>query len=155
MQQVIIFSASYLFLISVAIYAYYIFYLWQHDIHRLRELILISTITFTLSLILAKVLGLIIHDPRPFILEHVPPLIHVSTDNGFPSDHTLLAMAIGAVVLVFNKELGALLILIALLVGTGRVLSLAHHPLDILGGIAIATFSTLTAWLILQRRKLE
>ncbi len=154
MELIIIFTASYLILISVAIYVYYIFYLSRHDIHRLRELVIMSIIAFTLSWTIAKTSGLIVHDPRPFVLEQVQPLVHVSTDNGFPSDHTLIAMAIGALVLVFNKKLGALLIFIAVLVGAGRVLSLAHHPLDVLGSIVIAAFSTLTAWVILQKRRI-
>jgi undecaprenyl-diphosphatase len=59
-------------------------------------------------------------------------------DNGFPSDHTLLATAIAFAIFHFNKKLGLFLFLLAVLVGVARILAGVHHAADIAGSLIIA-----------------
>src|SRR5919202_4656794 len=51
-----------------------------------------------LSLLFVQTGGLLYNDPRPFVVGHFQPLISHPADNGFPSDHALLAAALVAVV---------------------------------------------------------
>jgi len=62
---------------------------------------------------------------------------HVA-NNGFPSDHTLLATTIAMLVYIFDKKLGIFLLVVSFLVGASRVVSGVHHWLDINGSIIIA-----------------
>ena len=78
------------------------------------------------------------------LIEHTP-------DNGFPSDHALLAVTVGAIIYTQNQLVGSILIGLGVLVGISRVLSGVHHTLDIMGSIAIALAATYIAVFILRR----
>src|SRR5205085_4583351 len=49
-----------------------------------------------LAYLVTKVLAHVIIDPRPYVVTHTRPLIPVARDNGFPSDHVLLAAVLTA-----------------------------------------------------------
>ncbi len=138
MNLIIIFGASYLYLVILGIAVVVFLCLDRYQRKPLLKLLILTSI---FAYIPAKLGGLLIHDPRPFVVEHIQPLIHAATDNGFPSDHTLLSMVIALVVLRFNKKVGSLLVVLALLVGVARVLAHAHHVIDIVGSIVIAVIA--------------
>lgn len=77
---------------------------------------------------------------RPFELLGVSPGAAYLDNPGFPSDHVLFVTAIICAVWFETrmKRLTAVLIVLALLVGIGRVLALVHTPLDVIGGVLIA-----------------
>jgi len=52
----------------------------------------------------------------------------------FPSDHTAIGCAIGAIIFFKRKIFGSILILLAILMGYMRVLAGFHEFIDILGG---------------------
>jgi undecaprenyl-diphosphatase len=78
------------------------------------------------------------YDPRPFVVEHFVSLIPHVPDNGFPSDHTLLAAVLASVAMYWDKWLGAALWAIAILIAVARVYVGLHHPIDVFGSIGIA-----------------
>jgi undecaprenyl-diphosphatase len=90
---------------------------------------------------LAQIAGHLFYDTRPFVTEHIAPLIAHAPDNGFPSDHALLASFLGFVVLLYSRRVGLLLLLLALLVGWARVAAHIHHPIDIIGSFVLAALS--------------
>ncbi len=61
---------------------------------------------------------------------------------------------LAAIVTVFDRRMGALLWVLAILVGIARVLSAVHHPIDILAsfGIAIAATTAVYTYLITRQR---
>lgn len=77
-------------------------------------------------------------NPRPFVVEHFTPLIPHAADNGFPSDHMLLASAVAAICSFYSRRIGAILWGIALYIGVSRVYVGVHHPIDIIGSVLIA-----------------
>lgn len=91
------------------------------------------------------------YDPLPFVALQVQPLIAHEANNGFPSDHTLLAAAAAAIVTPFSLPLGILMWIIALAIGAARVLALVHHPIDIIGSLVIVAISALIAWPLAKR----
>ena len=95
------------------------------------------------AILLARVSSILWYDPRPFIMDHFTPLLAHANDNGFPSDHTLLASLIGWVTLTYSRKYGIITLIIALLIGTARVLAGVHHPIDILGSFIISGLTTL------------
>jgi undecaprenyl-diphosphatase len=147
-NSLIIFAASYLYLIVVvlALGAF-----WRLTGQEKLQVALIALVALPLAFVLAKLLGLVIISPRPSIADHIQPLIRVSTDNGFPSDHTLLAMAAAMLVFVFNRRMGALLLVLAAFVGAGRVLAGAHHPIDVIGSTVIAAIAVTVGSLVEPR----
>ena len=106
---------------------------------------ILTIVSFPLTYIVAKISSVFVNDPRPFVVEHTKPLISHVADNGFPSDHVLLAMAITVVIFTFHKKLGIALFVITILIGAARVAAGVHHPLDIFGSMVIAIFVTATA----------
>lgn len=138
----IIFGAKYLYL-AVIIIA--VFYFFRQTREKQKEIAIFGAIVLPLSYILAKVAGLFYYDPRPFVQSGIAPLVPHIADNGFPSDHTLICAAIASTIFVFNKKIGILLGIIAILVGTARVLAGVHHSIDIIGSIIVSVFIAFVA----------
>ena len=91
-----------------------------------------------LAFVASTVLTGIVIDPRPYVVAHAQPLIPVGHDNGFPSDHTLLAATLAASVWWIDRRWLAAFAVGTVLVGLGRLGIGAHHTLDIAGSVAIA-----------------
>ena len=145
---IIIVCAKYLFFVSVIIASLYFLASTKSNKKKMFYIGLISGI---ISLVLLKISAMIFNDPRPFVVDHIVPLIPHAADNGFPSDHTLLTMWLAVVLFLFDKRLGMLLVLISLIVGITRVLTLIHHPIDILGSIGIAIVSVVVTKVIFNK----
>lgn len=110
-----------------------------------------------LSLLLAKVSGHLISDPRPFVVGHFTPLLPHANDNGFPSDHTLLASFLGYVTLRYSRWVGVAALVAAACIGLARVAAGVHHLEDIIGSFVITGVSTLVVLLLVKlatRRKM-
>ena len=113
--------------------------------------IALAVMAFPVALLMAWVAGLLYYHTRPFVIEGVQPLFPHAPDNGFPSHHTMLAMATSAIVFVCSRKVGLLLGIMAILIGISRMIAKLHYPVDILGGAAIAIASTGVAWMMLKR----
>ncbi len=97
-----------------------------------------------LSLIFSKIGSHLYTNPRPFVQGHFTPLISHGADNGFPSDHTLLASFLGWASLPYSRKMGVALLVLAALIGGARMAAGVHHLIDIIGSFAL---SALGAWL--------
>lgn len=97
------------------------------------------------AFILAKLAGLVITDPRPFVSEHLTPLFLHAPDNGFPSDHTTFGTALAFISFFYARKWGLVMIPIAVAIGAARVLAHVHHWSDILGGIAVGLIAATIA----------
>jgi undecaprenyl-diphosphatase len=93
----------------------------------------------------SRILTGVIYDPRPYLVEHLRPLMALSRDNGFPSDHTLLAAALAASLWWIDRRLVLPFAVGAVLVMLGRLGVGAHHTLDVLGSVAIVTAAAVLA----------
>lgn len=138
MHSLIKFVGDYFFLLSLIILAIY----WLRLGTRAKIDLAIELVAGgILALLLSTIGSHLFYDTRPFVIEHVAPIIAHAADNGFPSDHTLLTAFIGFTVLVRSRRVGALLLLIALLVGVARVAARIHHVTDIAGSFVIAALA--------------
>lgn len=147
MEQLLIFSAKYLFLAPVVLLGIYFLYQERSVKFNMVVFAVGSAVLAYGAALIAKHLYM---DPRPFVVGHFTPLVSHAADNGFPSDHTLLTSVLAAVGSYWNRKLGALLWVIALVVGFSRVYAGVHHPIDIIGGVVIATLSTIFVALVLK-----
>lgn len=98
-----------------------------------------------LAIVVAKVSGLLISDTRPYILGHFTPLAPVSHDNGFPSDHVLLAAVLTASLWWIERRFIPFFAAATLLIMVGRLGIGAHHTLDVVGSVVIALIAALIA----------
>src|SRR5579884_3637252 len=96
-----IFAAKYLVFIDAVLAAATIFLLIRRRAPSwLVRYAVIAVLLLVLSYVFAKIGAAVYTDPRPFTQDHVRPLIAHAPDNGFPSDHALLAAALVALVFV-------------------------------------------------------
>ena len=135
MTSVWVFLAQYLVALS-GLLALATFFLIEPGYRK--PLIMRGLIILVVAIVLAKGGGRLIDDPRPFVTLHQPPLIPHEPDNGFPSDHTLLAASLAFLILPFRRDLGIAALVTALLVAVGRVETLLHSPLDVAASFLMA-----------------
>lgn len=133
MDTLIIFCAKYLIWLVVLLGLAFLFV----SIHW-KRVALSAALSMALAYALAKAVGALWYDPRPFVVGHLTPLIAHAADNGFPSDHMLLGAAIASVVYAHNRVWGLVLWILALIVGVARVLAGVHHTVDLAGSIIVA-----------------
>jgi undecaprenyl-diphosphatase len=105
-------------------------------------------ITLIVAFVLAKIGSALYSDPRPFSVDHVKPLIPHAADNGFPSDHALLAAAIVAAVLLVDVRLAVIFVVLGVLVDWARIGSGIHHVIDVLGSSVFVAIGLLIGWLV-------
>ena len=148
MDEVIGFLASKLHVVIVVIAI--ITFLLSTKKQRMA-LALTAMTALPLSYLLGKLASFFYYTERPFSELGIAPLVPHIADNGFPSEHTLYAMVIAAVVFSVRKNWGLLLIALAILVGVGRVLAYVHNPIDIVGSVFIASIAVFSSVFVLHR----
>jgi len=132
---VITFLASFLIWIMFA----GLFFMWIIDGRVKREqalhAILASLIAWGLSLMIKSLLP----SERPFAMMNSNPLTVTlpSTNSSFPSAHASVAFALATSLWVHNKKLGSRFLIMAVLVGIGRITSSVHFLADVLAGLII------------------
>lgn len=91
----------------------------------------------------AKVIGFFFQpsDVRPFELVGAAAGAAYLNNPGFPSDHALFATFLTLAVWFETnyKRLAVALLGLTVIMSAGRVLALVHTPLDVIGGMLIAT----------------
>ena len=148
MDNLVIFCAKYLVFVVPLI----VFWVWLKQSKKGRlELVLAIAISGLIALILVKIAGKLYSNPRPFIVEHAQPLVSHGNDNGFPSEHTVFAMTLTAVIYFYHRQLAVIALAITLLVGIGRVVADVHHGVDIVGGLVIGAIAGAAGYYIAKQ----
>lgn len=106
--------------------------------HIQRKLVILGGISLPLAYGLSKLADALYYNARPFVVENSTPLIAHVADNGFPSNHMLLAAMMAALLFVYNRKLGIVVGVVAVCIGAARVLADVHHTLDIVASGLIA-----------------
>lgn len=152
LDQFVVFCAQYLpsLILGVAIV-----FLVRLEKSRRMSAIALFLISSGVAFIADKVLNRLIESPRPFMVNDIAPLFPHSVDNGFPSEHVLLAIVVAGVIFAYNRKLGILLAILGLVVGSARVIANVHHPIDVVGGVAIALISIFCAHRVLSLQRVK
>jgi undecaprenyl-diphosphatase len=145
MNTFIIFCGTYL-IWAIALVGF--IYLIQS--HKRKRIALFAVVVLPVTYILGKIIGAFWYDPLPFVENGTTPLIAHVANNGFPSDHMLLAGAIASVVFAYNRPLGIILWILAVVVGVARVLAGVHHPIDVIAAAIIAVAVAWISWRVLR-----
>ena len=143
MDSIIVFLAKYLifFIVLLAIYSIY-------AEKNCREIILAFMIAGFIALFLSAVSSALCYNPRPFVAHNIQPLFAHGPDNGFPSEHTVLAMTLTAVVYFYRRNIAIAALMMTVLVGSARVWAHVHSWIDIIGGLVIGVIAGVAGVLI-------
>jgi undecaprenyl-diphosphatase len=105
-----------------------------------------AVVGIALGLVLLLVAKDVHHDPRPFVDNpHIKPWFPHGADDGFPSDHSLVAALIAVLVLWRHRVTGAALCVAAAAIAWARVASHVHHLQDVLAGLALGGVAAVAA----------
>lgn len=148
MNLVIIFCAKYLFVFVVLALG---LAWWRADKTIKPKFAIATILAGAIAFLLSRIAGHVYYDPRPFVSEHVKPLIDHAADNGFPSDHALLTGTLTAITYFFNRKVANVMLLLTVAVGGARVLAMIHSPLDIAGGWALGIVGAVAGYYIASR----
>ncbi len=134
---------DYFFLVSLVIVAVY---WWRADRPVKLSLTWQLVAGGAIALALDDWAGHLYYDPRPFVTEHVVPIIPHAADNGFPSDHALLTFFLAFTMLLYSRRLAVALMANAILVSWARVAAHIHSLRDIGGGALIAAIAVTVSY---------
>lgn len=77
----------------------------------------------------------------------VPPEI----DPSFPSGHTFFAFSAATICFLYDKKLGIIMYLIAILIAFSRLYLYIHFPTDVLCGAIFGTLTALLSWFLYKK----
>lgn len=111
---------------------------------------------WTVGWLINFLIGMSAHESRPYISYPQTKLLFkpLSSWKTFPSDHSMSVFLIAFMALLFHLPGAWALLPMALWVVWGRVYAGLHYPLDILGGITVATFALALAYCIMNLLKI-
>lgn len=148
MDSLIIFCAKNLIYLMILLAIIYWFIL---KTEQKKHFIVFGIVSGIVAFILAKIGGALFYNARPFVSEHVQPLIQHAANNGFPSDHTLLAMVITVTVFSISRRWGIGFMILTIIIGSSRVFAYVHHPIDIIGSIVFALVGGVAAYYLVPK----
>jgi membrane-associated phospholipid phosphatase len=87
-------------------------------------------------------------ESRPCLAMHVTTVQPCPgpADYSFPSDHTTVAVALAAGLLLADRALGLIAAALALLEGFSRVYLGQHYPHDVAAGVILSTLILIAGW---------
>lgn len=152
-DKIIWFCADFLVLAVFFVPAYFIV------ISKNKKKAIASSVIILFSALLAwafaDVIKYVFSSPRPFVvLDSVNLLFEHSGNDSFPSGHTTFLVAFAVSFMFYVCRLGILMLFLAFVVGTARVLSGVHWPIDIVGSFLLGgSFALLVQYLYLKYQK--
>jgi undecaprenyl-diphosphatase len=104
---------------------------------RNQRTVLSAIASMFLGNIVVKLMNLLYYRFRPFAFDDVTVLFYYPSDSSFPSNATFVGFSIAAALWLYNRTIGSLACMLALLLGVSRVIGGVHFPSDVVGGALI------------------
>lgn len=149
MDSLIIFCAKY---VIVFVVLGWLVAMWRIRKDLRLQFLVATVLAGIIAVVLSRIASKLYYDPRPFVSQHIKPLIDHAADNGFPSDHALFTMTLTAVTYFYSRKLAGLMLIGTILVGLARVLAHVHSPLDIVTGWLIGCVGAAAGYYIARWR---
>ena len=115
---------------------------------RNQKAILRAIIALFMANVVLKLCNLVYFRPRPFVDHQVNLLFYRPTDSSFPSNPATVGFSVATAIWLYNRRLGALLLVLATLFGLSRIYCGVHYPLDIIAGTLLGALS---AYLVVRK----
>jgi undecaprenyl-diphosphatase len=106
---------------------------WREFIKKSKEIFFVF-ISSASAWVLARILKILIHTPRPFDALIGVSSLFAESGFAFPSGHATFYSSLAFSVYFAHKKIGYYFLFSALLIGIARVAGGVHFPIDILGG---------------------
>lgn len=104
-----------------------------------------------LTIAIVKIAAALRVEQRPFVLEHLRPIVAHAPDNAFPSDH-LAACGLAFVYLwPRSKPMAILTLASAAAIAAARVLARLHWPIDVAAGFVFGALAAAVAGIAVRR----
>lgn len=104
-----------------------------------------------LALGLAQPINHAVAEARPWIsVPHALILAGHTADFAFPSDHAVVAGAVAAGLLLYQRRLGLVAAVAAVLLAFARVYIGAHYPQDVAAGLALGAAVVLVSYAVVR-----
>jgi len=120
----------------------------QAQRERNQKAVLRAIIALLIANIVLKLCNLVYFRLRPFATHEVNLLFYEPTDSSFPSNPATVGFSIATAVWLYNRRLGAVLLVLATLFGLSRIYCGVHYPLDVIAG---ALLGGLSAYLVVRK----
>jgi len=144
-----VFLAQYLPYLLAAVLLIFIFYPKTNRKENQVMVFIAILLAFISRFIVKGAILLFYNRPRPFVAladtHSLLPMNISENFQSFPSDHAIFFFALATGVYFYNKKLGIILFICAILIGLARIFVGVHWPSDIISG---AVLGILTAFLI-------
>ena len=135
-DAVILFLASYLAYILVALFLVLVF-LSQYSKREKLQIFWVTIISAVIARLgVTELIRFFYHRPRPFTDLPVNQLF-TSNEWSFPSGHATFFFAMATAIYLYNKKWGTVFFIAAILITISRVIAGIHYPSDIVGGALI------------------
>jgi membrane-associated phospholipid phosphatase len=90
-----------------------------------------------ISAIFSEIISKSVNRARPFVTDHATNFLNHANDGGMPSHHMVFIVALGFCVVNFHRNIGIIILLMAVISGVGRLAAGIHYPTDLVVGIAL------------------
>jgi undecaprenyl-diphosphatase len=142
------------FLIWFMFAGLFILWFFRKDI-KSRHVFHAITASF-IAFLISQLIKLLFPTLRPFeITGEVPLTLTIPFDSTFPSSHSSAAFALAVSVQRYDKRVGFVFVLFAILVGLGRVMGNVHYYSDIFGGAIVGILSVIFYEKVYEKRLLD
>ncbi len=128
---VVFLNTNGVFLLIILAFSY--FWFFKEEKKEALRVIFSVLIAGSLAIFLKELFNL----PRPYAVDNLTPLAGLRQLSGFPSVHSALAFSVATSVSLRKKSFGLLLIVLAIIIGLGRILANVHYPIDVIFGVVI------------------
>lgn len=114
------------------------------QLERARRMLLLIVVSVVIAFAASVAIGLARERPRPYVVQPVTRQLvgYPGLDRSFPSGHATIAFALAFATAFALPAWTIPMILIALLVGFGRVFVGVHYPFDVVGGAMLSLIVT-------------
>lgn len=122
------------------VYLVLLIFMWFRN-HQYKKVTSYAVISLMNAYVLTFFIKIFNYSPRPFLKHsvHLLPPIPSKRNASFPSKHTTMAFAVATSVLFYQRSIGFLMWILAMLSGFSRIWMGHHYPSDILGSAILGS----------------
>ncbi len=127
---------------------------YKHHIKRIFTEVFITTSTVFVAWGISAIIKNITHVSRPFVTKGTVNNFYVDANASFPSGHATVFFALATAIYLYNKKVGIVFFIAAVIISIARVLAEVHYPVDVIVGAVIGILVALSVNSIFSRKNL-